>query len=181
MNEQAKKLLSIMRERKSYRRTFTDQKLTKEEIQGLCEAAYLAPSGCNLQTPRIIALTDPQIVKAVAECYGKDWAMTAPQAIVIVGQAKSLPGKGASRYREDFAAAAQNLLLLVEAMGYATVWVQGQIEGNAGEGIRKILNVPSNYEILGYFPIGKAAEKGSRPKKMSMEERIFENGFDMPM
>ena len=48
------------------------------------EAGFLAPSGCNLQTTKFIAVDDPELVKKLAEIYGHEWAATAPAAILLL-------------------------------------------------------------------------------------------------
>lgn len=55
----------ILKSRRSYRHEFSDRKVTKEELKYIMEAAYLAPSGCNLQTSRIIEILDQEKIKTL--------------------------------------------------------------------------------------------------------------------
>lgn len=86
-------------------------------------------------------------------------------------------GKGPSRHKEDFGAASQNLLLAVEELGLATTWIQGQIENEKGIEIGKLLKVPEEYIVMGYFPIGEPIKEVKGPKKLSFEERCFLEEF----
>ncbi len=167
------KLIDIMKKRCSYRNTFTDKKVSLDEMRLILEAGYTAPSGCNLQTCKFIGVLDSEKVKAIADIYGHEWANTAPACIVIVTQPLVKSGKGCSRYLEDFGAAAQNILLQIVELGYATTWIQGQIEGDKAREIGKILNVDSEYTVIGYFPVGEPACELKYVKKQDFNERCF--------
>ena len=55
----------ILKSRRSYRHEFSDRKVSKEELKYIMEATYLAPSGCNLQTSRIIGILDQEKIKTL--------------------------------------------------------------------------------------------------------------------
>lgn len=166
-------LLELMKKRASYRDEFTDREVSLDEMNYLLESGYTAPSGCNLQTPRFIGVLDRDKVKKIAEIYGHDWAKTSTACIVIVTKPLALKGKGQSRYLEDFGAAAQNILLSVVELGFATTWIQGQIEGEKASAIAEVLNVPEDYTVIGYFPIGEPKNSLNYVKKQDFSERCF--------
>lgn len=163
--------------RHSYRRRFLPEKPSRELLRHLLELAFRAPSGCNLQTVRFIAVDDERSLAELAELYGHAWAKTAPAAVLLLADPNCKRGDGPSRVPEDFAAAAENLLLAVTDAGLSSVWIQGQIEGEIAEKMADVLAVPAPYRILGYFPIGKAAEEVCAPPKLPFEERCFLNRF----
>lgn len=170
-------LKELLKNRKSYRFDFTDRKVTKDELHYLMEAAYLAPSGCNLQSSRIIGILDEEVLQKLSEIFGFAWAKTATAAIVIVTKPMAIEGRGPSRYKEDFGAAAQNLWLAITDLGLATTWIQGQIENEKGEQMAEVLNVPEDFSLIGYFPIGEPSREATRPNKMPFEERCFLDEF----
>ncbi|NMA07412.1 MAG: nitroreductase [Ruminococcaceae bacterium] len=169
-------LRDVLKKRASYRFDFTDRKVTKDELKYIVEAAFLAPSASNRQTPRIIGVLDDEKVLKLGEIYGFDWAKTATAAVVIAYKEIKRPGKR-SRHLEDFGAAAQNLLLAVTDLGFATTWIQGQIEDGKSEQMAKLLNLPEDIFVIGYFPIGEPSREFSGPDKMSFDERCFLNEF----
>lgn len=172
------KILEIMKKRASYRKKFTDRCLTIEEIKYIVEAGFEAPSGCNLQTPRFIGVTDKDKVEKISEIYGHDWAKTSTACIVIITKPMTLGDKYRSYHLEDFGAAAQNVLLAISELGFASTWIQGQIEGEKAEKIAELLNVPEDYMVIGYFPVGEPEEEVVHArKKESFEERCFLNGY----
>ena len=62
--------LQAIKGRKSYRSTFKTEPIPREDLREIVEAGFLAPSGCNLQTTKFIAVDDPELVKKLAEIYG---------------------------------------------------------------------------------------------------------------
>lgn len=53
-------LMEAIRARRSYRGPFAPTPIPREDLRELLEAGVLAPSGCNLQTTRLIASTTPR-------------------------------------------------------------------------------------------------------------------------
>ena len=51
--------MNAIRSRKSFRGPFTDAPVSREDLTELLEAGYSAPSGCNLQTTKLIGVDDP--------------------------------------------------------------------------------------------------------------------------
>lgn len=168
--------LEAIKQRKSYRSTFRATPIPREDLKEIMEAGFLAPSGCNLQTTRFIAVDEPEMVKQLAEIYGFEWAATAPAAIILLTKYTASPG-GPSYHMQDFAAAAENILLAIADKGYATTWIEGQIRGEKGEKMKVVLGVPEEYEIAVYMPVGIPAAEVQKPKKMPFEERVWFNGF----
>lgn len=175
----AQALSALLKNRHSYRHPFSDRPVTREQLRWILEAAYLAPSGCNLQTPRMIGILDPNQLKTLAAAYPGAWAQTAPAAVVIVTHPAQLPGKGESRYLEDFGAAAENLVLAVESLGLATTWIQGQITSKA-QVFAEALGVPAPYQVIGYFPIGYPTTQPHPPAKEPFEARCFLDHYGQP-
>lgn len=68
------------------------------------EAGTATPSGCNLQTTQFIAVDEPELVKKIGEIYGREWAMTAPAAILVLTKYTMAPS-GASYHIQDYSAA----------------------------------------------------------------------------
>lgn len=170
--------IQAIRERKSYRNIFKQEPIPREDLKELVEAGFLAPSGCNLQTTKFIAVDDPELLKELAEIYGHEWAATAPAAILLLTKHTIAPS-GESYHIQDFAAAAENILIAATAKGYATTWIEGQLHHN-GEDRRmaNLLGVPEDLNVAIYLPVGKPASTVTAPKKLAFEERAWFNGYN---
>ena len=142
--------LQAIKGRKSYRSTFKTEPIPREDLREIVEAGFLAPSGCNLQTTKFIAVDDPELVKKLAEIYGHEWAATAPAAILLLTK-KVIAPSGETYYIQDFAAAAENILIAATAKGYATTWIEGQLHHNGEDRkMAQLLGVPEDLNVAVY-------------------------------
>ena len=121
-------LMEAIRARKSYRNEFYNTPVPRSDLREILEAGLAAPSGCNLQTTQLIGVDDPVLVKRLAEIYGREWAATAPAAILVLTK-ETMSSSGVSYHVHDYSAAVENMLLAIAAKGYASVWIEGQIRG----------------------------------------------------
>ena len=72
------------------------------------------------------------------------------------------------------------MLLAIIALGYQSCWYEGHItdEDQIGKKMAHILNVPDDYELVCFLPIGIPKEKNViKIKKKSFDERAWFNGF----
>lgn len=169
-------LMEAIRARRSYRGPFAPTPIPREDLRELLEAGVLAPSGCNLQTTRLIGVDDPAPVKKLAEIYGKSWALTAPAAILLVTRETPSPS-GVSYHVHDYSAAAENILLAIAAKGYASVWIEGQIRGGPDHEMGRLLGVPDDMTVAVYLPVGIPAGETPAAKKQPFGERAWFNGY----
>ncbi len=114
-------------------------------------------------------------VKAVIE---PPIAMTAPAAICVLS-------KRINAYRDkcfatqDYSAAIENMLLLIEELGYASCWYEGHItdDDRTCDKMAEILNVPSEYDLVCYLPVGIPEEIAKMPIKKEFSDRAWFNSF----
>lgn len=169
-------LMEAIRNRKSYRNSFTDALIPRDDLMEIMEAGYLAPSGCNMQTTQFIAVDDTQTLKSLAGIFGKPWAATATAAILVLTK-ETLSPSGVSYHIHDFSAAAENILLAVTAKGYATVWIEGQIRGESARKMGDLLGVPQDITVAIYLPIGVPEEPFFDAPKKPFADRAWLNGY----
>ena len=112
--------MNAIRKRKSFRGPFTDTPVSREDLTELLEAGYLAPSGCNLQTTRLIGVDDPELLAGLADIYSHEWAKGATAAILLIGSFTMSPS-GVSYHVHDYCAAAENIYLAAADKGLGTV------------------------------------------------------------
>lgn len=170
-------LFEAIDKRSCYRGTFNDTPVTREVLQLVIEAGIKAPSACNKQSPSFIGVDDPDLIKRIADVIQKPTCVTAKAMIVCVSDDRPVYGD-ISFYKEDCAAATENMLLALTSFGYSTVWLDGVLrrDGNA-EKIGEILEIPSNKRVQILLPIGVAAEVSPRSTRLSFEQRASFNGW----
>ena len=164
--------------RRSYRGKYKPDKVPREDLRLILEAGLAAPSGCNKQTTSLIAVDDGELLSKLLKTIDPPVAQTAPAMICVLTQR-------INAYRDrcfatqDYAAAIENILLAITALGYESCWYEGHITDTdrIGEKMAKLLGVPEDYELVCMMPVGKAEDVPGTPKKKTFGERAWFNGF----
>ena len=159
-------LFEAIRCRGSYRDEFKPDPIPEEDLHRILDAGIRAPSGYNLQTTSFYA------VKELAEVFPTKATKTAP-AILVLTSRRIYAGAQKFQFEvEDYAAAAENLLLALTALGYAGVWMDGMMryEGNA-DLVRAILHIPEEETIRTIIPFGKPVHPVTQKEKKPFAER----------
>ena len=169
---------NVISDRRSYRGRYLPAPVPREDLRKILQAGLDAPSGCNKQTTSLIAVDDPGVLEQLRAVIRPPVAETAPAVVCVLTQR-------INAYRDrcfavqDYAAAIENMLLSIVALGYQSCWYEGHItdEDRIGAQMAKILNVPEEYELVCMLPVGIAADKPGMPKKKDFSERAWFNGF----
>ena len=165
-------------QRASYRWLYEQTPVPRDDLRKIIEAGLAAPSGCNLQTTHIVGVDDLELVKKLGGMLGKGHFASAPAAIVVFTRVQEAFG-GVSYNVQDYAAAIQNMLLAITALGYASCWVEGYVtcSDDVSRGIAEALSAPAEYSAVAYLPVGIPSGEPRRAPKKSFEERAGFNGF----
>ena len=171
-------VLEAIGKRHSYRGKFKADPVPREDLTIIMQAGLDAPSGCNKQTTSLIAIDDPVVLGRIHSVIQPPVGETAPAAICVLT-------RRINAYRDrcfaiqDYSAAIENMLLAIVDLGYESCWYEGHItdDDRINEKMAAILNVPSDYEIVCFLPVGIAEEKPVLTKKKSFEERAWFNAF----
>ena len=170
--------INIIGSRRSYRGKYKPLPIPREDLITIMKAGLDAPSGCNKQTTSLIAADDPIVLKKLQSVIDPPVGETAPAAICVLT-------RRINAYRDkcfavqDYSAAIENMLLAAVELGYQSCWYEGHItdDDNIGYKMAQILNVPDEYELVCFLPIGIAEEEPIKPKKKPFEERAWFNSF----
>ncbi|MBN1402293.1 MAG: nitroreductase family protein, partial [Anaerolineae bacterium] len=77
---------------------------------------------------------------------------------------------------EDCAAATENILLAITALGYASVWIDGWVRReDRAQAIGELLGLPDDRIVRILLPLGVPAEHWAQREKMPFEERAWFN------
>lgn len=164
--------------RHSYRGKYKNIPVPKDDLIKIMQAGLDAPSGCNKQITSLIAVDDPHILAKLRRVIDPPIGDTAPAAICVLTQR-------INAYRDkcfsvqDYSAAIQNMLLAIVELGYQSCWYEGHItdDDKICDKIAQVLNVPDNYELVCYLPVGIAECEPAQPKKKPFGERAWFNSF----
>ena len=170
--------LEAIANRRSYRGKYLPTPVPREHLKKILEAGYHAPSGCNKQTTSLIAVDDPQILAQFREIINNTPANTC-LAMICVLTRKIIAYDDRTFFIQDYSAAIENMLLTIQDLGYASCWYEGRATGpdRIGHRMQEILNVPEEYELVCFLPVGIPADEAKRVTKKPFEERAWFNGF----
>lgn len=178
-------VLKAIRERRSILR-FRPEPVQDEKIQAILEAGRWAPSCGNSQPWEFIVVKDEtrrQKISAVAERvtlaqqllvspggFPSKGIEVAPAIIVTCVD----PRKDPSHFIEDGAVAAQNMALAAHSLGLASYWVgvysPRDVKGSPEGEVKEILNIPHEYRVIAFLPIGLPAYDIERKERKSLRE-----------
>jgi nitroreductase len=170
----------VIGQRHSYRGPFRAQAVPRDDLRKIVQAGLQAPSARNVQTTRFVIVDEPQIVKSIGALHATNPAVqTAPAFIAcIVDTQPPAVYEGHSFQVEDCATAAENMLLAVTALGYASVWIDGWLRlENRAATIGQMLGLPEGKVIRVLLPVGVPAETWPQKEKLPFEQRAWFNRF----
>lgn len=164
-------VLENIHSRKSVRQ-YTAEPVSDTDIQTILKAAMAAPTAVNYQPWRFVVVTEREELDAMAEVlpYAK-MLRQAPVAVVVCGETTWMGGNENSYWQQDCAAATQNLLLAVEALGLGAVWTGVYPNQDLYPKLHDFLNLPSNVQPFCCIPIGHPAGN-EQPKDKWKPENI---------
>ena len=171
-------VLDVINKRYSYRGEYEATPVPREDLIKIMQAGLAAPSGCNKQTTSLIAVDDKEVLDKLFKVINPPVGETAPAMICVLTQRLN-----AYRDRcfavQDYSAAIENMLLAIVELGYQSCWYEGHItdEDRIGYQMAQILNVPDEYELVCFLPVGVAKSESKGPMKKAFEERAWFNGF----
>ncbi|MBI5832017.1 MAG: nitroreductase family protein [Armatimonadetes bacterium] len=174
-------LFEAIAERYSYRGEYTGQSVPREHLQQILQAGLAAPSGCNSQSTRFVAVDDPALLSQISDLLPPRNASRTAQAMIFAVVDAKAPAvyEDMSFQVEDCAAAVQNMLLAITALGYASVWIDGVLRvENRAQKIGALLGVPASKVVRIMLPIGVPVEAGPRREKLPFDERAWFNRYE---
>lgn len=166
-------LLEAIKGRRSIRR-FTGEEIPDEDLKTILNAAIRAPSAGNLQPWEFIIVKNEETKKKLARAaLGQTWMTKAYVIIVVCANiprtARYYGERGRTLYCiQDTAAAIQNMLLTVHALGYGACWVGAFSEDE----VKEILEIPEYVRPVALIPIGKPKENPPPRPRMPLEKVV---------
>ncbi|MHB8072626.1 nitroreductase family protein [Desulfosporosinus fructosivorans] len=167
-------------------RNYMNRPVEDEKIIKVLESARLAPSGDNTQPWHFIVVKSELIRQELAVVsHNQKWMLSAPVFIVCVADIRSRieedvdislnensPQEELKQIIRDTSISIGHILLEADNLGLGTCWVAWFIQ----EGIRPVLNIPTDKYVVGIITLGYADEKPkARPRKKLEEMVHYEN------
>jgi nitroreductase len=135
-------------------------------------AARRAPSGYNTQPWQFIVVRDTALLGKLGKIQS-----CISQAAAAIGVV--VDEKATKYWKEDAAAAIENMLLAAVALGYASLWVEGYVLAQE-DYAREVLGVPGHLRFLAILPLGKPAGKAGQAAKKPLSEIAHLDRYGSP-
>jgi nitroreductase len=153
-------------------RSFSDKKVSDQDLYTILEAAHWAPSSFNDQPWRfIVAKTDEQLAvfHGFLNEFNRSWASAAPVLILVASDKLRANGDPNGAHAFDSGTAWGYLALQAKILGMATHAIGGFSKDQA----RILLNVPEQLELHAVIALGYQGSKEVLPA--GLQEREMPN------
>ncbi|MBR2466374.1 MAG: nitroreductase [Clostridia bacterium] len=160
--------IEIFKTRRSIKK-YKPEQISEGELDLVLEAATYAPTGRNSQSPLIVAVQNPELVKKLSEANAKVLGMSsdpfygAPTVVIVFADPAHSTGF------EDACLVAGNILNAAHATGLGSCWIHRAREvfdTELGKALMREWGVPERYVGVANCILGYAAEApATRPRK----------------
>lgn len=158
-------------------RAYTDQPLSKAQLDTLVRAAMAAPTGKDMRPWKFVIVDDKSVIDELAKGLPRAKMLAgAPAAIVVCGDMSITDDNGepSKNWTLDCSAATENLLLMAESMGIGAVWTGVYPYEDRTKTVKDILGLPEEIKPFCVIPMGHP--KGNpQPKDKYNKENIRYN------
>jgi len=149
-------------------RSYQPKPIEQEKLNGILEAARLAPSARNMQEWRFVVVRDPDTKKKLVPA-AKNQAFVGEAAVVIAAcavETQHIMTCGQLCYPIDLAIAVDHMTLKAWEEGIGSCWIGAFHEDQ----VKEILEIPQNIRIVSLLALGYPKETPSaRPRKPLQE------------
>lgn len=147
-------LIDTMLKRRSTRK-FNNEKITKDELEKILQAALLAPTSMNRKPCNFLVVERKETLEELSKCknHGADLIAGADKAIVVVADTLI-----ADTWCEDSSIALTYMHLMAAELDIGSCWVQVHLRDKEGidaeKVVRDIVKIDDHYRIVGILALG---------------------------
>jgi len=155
-------------------RHFQAKKPSKQQLLELVKAGNNAPSACNIQGWRFVAIDDKNVLDKLVGIGAASFLKNVPCAILVFYDNRT-DNLEYMDHIQSASAAVQNMLLKAYAIGLGTCWVNHLPPKKE---LQKLFKSPKHFEPIALIAVGFPSKKPFDVKrKASPEELLSLNSF----
>lgn len=151
-------------------REYSDREVLEEDIVEIIKAGQFAPTARHNQAVEFVVIRNQETKDKIFEVAGQDFIKQAKVLIIMATD----PAKSMCPL-QDLSVASENMFLQATALGLGTVWKN--LQPDWADKVKKLLNIPGNYEVANIIPVGHPKEQPAPhgdadfdPKKIHREK-----------
>jgi len=151
-------------------RAYQSVPVETEKLQIILEATRLAPTACNRQPFKIIAIHTEKRKQQLLSIYKSEWFVQAPLILCICGVPTSAwVRKDGRKYLDvDIAIVMDYITLAATDLGLGTCFIAAFDADNA----RRVLSIPDEAEPILFTPLGYPADTPGIKKRKSLDDLV---------
>ncbi len=149
-------------------RKYQSRPVSEEDLQSILEAAMCTPSARNQQPWHFVVIRDRVLLDRIPEAHPYSSMMREVSLAVLVCCDPALE-KTEGYWVQDCAAATENLLLAVHALGLAGVWLGVYPREERMSGLGALFSLPRGIIPFSLIPIGYPAETKGREERYRVD------------
>ncbi|MBU0535932.1 MAG: nitroreductase family protein [Nanoarchaeota archaeon] len=166
-------VLEVCKKRRSIRK-YLDIPVEWDKVVQILDAGRYAPAAGNLQSWKLIVVTDPGQKRQLAEAALKQyWIEEAPMIFVICAKEERMVNyygeRGKQYLLQGIATMAENMMLTATDLGLGTCWVGAFDEDKVAEAV----GCPARARPHLMITIGYSEERVPVPPRETFESRIY--------
>ncbi|MCP4679540.1 MAG: nitroreductase family protein [Deltaproteobacteria bacterium] len=146
--------------------------VTREQLETIVDCGRLAPNALNEQAWEFTVITEAETLKALAHLLLENGPFLADASACIVVS-------GARSHRSvylDGAAATENMLLAIHALGLGGCWIQAY-DKSYNSSVMKLLDIPTSQTLVAILSIGVPFGYVTTPQKRSLDDVLHWEKF----
>lgn len=134
-------------------RKYKDQKISKENLDKILNAAMYAPSAMNLQAWQFIVIDNKEVlIESIKSIPYAEMLKESANAIIVCGD--SLVEKNESWLLQNCSAATQNILLSAHGLGIGSCWIAIHGMDDVYKNIKNQFSLPENIVPVSLISLG---------------------------
>ncbi|MGL4670412.1 MAG: nitroreductase family protein [Methanobacteriaceae archaeon] len=153
-------------------RGYKSDKIEKEKLDMVLEAATIAPTGVNAQGFKVFVIDTKINKEALKEVYSRDWLVEAPLVLAVV----AIPEKCWTRSWDKWSVAEVDATIVMDHMilqatdlGLGTCW----IAAFKRDALSKMLNLDESHVPVVLTPLGYPNDDGLDKPRKSIDELVI--------
>jgi len=170
--------LKVLESRRSCRK-FKSDMIKNEDIEAIVKAGTYAPSGKNMQSSIIIAVTNKEMRDKISEenrkiggwDEGFDPFYGAPVILIVLAD-KTV----SANYIYDGSLVMGNLMNAAESLGIGSIWIhraKQEFESDFGKKLLAELGIKGDFEGIGHVALGYVDEGGIKEAAPRKENYVY--------
>lgn len=161
--------IKLIKDRRSVR-GYLDKPIDKRILEEIMDCGRLAPSARNIQPWKFVVVTEKGKLEEIAKQIEWGYFIKDSSACIVV-----CGDRRVKRFREDCCLATENMILAAKSLGIGSCYVAA-LEKNV-EGVRKLLKIPRDFEIVCFLPLGYFDKNPEPHDKKTLKDVIHRESF----